>query len=43
MNELESYKEKAFEDIKYIDEFGGEYWGARELMEVLGYSKWRNF
>lgn len=43
MNELESYKEKTFEEIKHIDEFGGEYWEARELMNVLGYSKWGIF
>ena len=32
-----------FESIKHIDEFGAEYWFARELMKVLGYSKWKNF
>lgn len=42
-NELEEYKEKTFEDIKHIDELGNEYWEARELMLVLGYSKWGNF
>ena len=42
-NELEEYKEKTFEDIKHIDELGNEYWEARELMEVLGYTKWGNF
>lgn len=42
-NELEEYQEKTFEDIKHIDEFGNEYWEARELMEALGYSKWGNF
>ena len=31
-----------FEDIKYIDEFGNEYWCARELQKVLEYSQWRN-
>ena len=34
---------KSFEDIKHIDEFGNEFWHARELMEVLQYSKWQNF
>jgi len=42
-NELEAYQEKTFEDIKHINENGIEYWEARELMEVLGYSKWGNF
>ena len=41
--ELEEYKERTFEDIKHIDELDNEYWEARELMEVLGYSKWGNF
>lgn len=42
-NELEIFKEKTFEDIKHRDEIGEEYWKARELMAVLGYSKWGNF
>ena len=43
MNNIEKYKEKTFEDIKHIDEFGHEYWEARELMPLLEYSKWENF
>ena len=43
MNHKESYKEKTFESIKHIDEFGNEYWEARELMPLLEYSKWENF
>ncbi len=34
---------KDFESIKKIDENGVEYWTARELMPILGYSKWQNF
>ncbi len=34
---------KDFESIKKIDENGIEYWMARELMLLLGYSQWRNF
>lgn len=34
---------KDFESIKKIDENGTEYWTARELMPLLGYSKWQNF
>lgn len=34
---------KNFEDIRKIDESGTEYWEARELMPLLGYSKWSNF
>ncbi len=43
MNNIENYNEKIFEDIKHIDEEGHVYWYARELMAVLGYSKWSNF
>jgi len=34
---------KNFEDIKKIDKHGIEYWEARELMPLLGYTEWRNF
>ena len=34
---------KNFEGIKMVDELGVEYWEARELMPLLGYSKWSNF
>lgn len=27
--------EKTFDDIKHIDEYGNEYWLARELQVVL--------
>ena len=43
MNEIKECTEKIFEDIKQIDEFGNEYWSARELMPLLEYSKWENF
>lgn len=43
MNNLETYSESIFENIKHIDEFGNEYWDARELMPLLEYSKWENF
>jgi len=32
-----------FEKIKKISETGYEYWSARDLAELLEYSKWRNF
>ena len=43
MNNIDTYKEKTFEDIKHIDEIGNEYWKARELMLALEYSKWEHF
>lgn len=36
-------EKNSFEDIKHFDEDGQEYWLARELQEVLGYTEWRNF
>lgn len=41
MNDIETITEKLFEDIKHIDEYGNEYWEARELQKVLGYTQWR--
>ena len=43
MNELEEYQRKVFDDIKHVDEEGVEFWYARELMEILEYSKWERF
>ena len=35
MNKIKEYTEKMFEEIKHIDEYGNEYWYARELSKVL--------
>ena len=43
MTELELCKEKVFDYIKHIDEYGNEYWLARKLIPMLEYSKWENF
>lgn len=37
------YTNSMFENIKSIDDYGQEYWYARELSRVLEYSDWRNF
>ena len=42
MNNLKLSNEM-FESIKHVNENGGEFWYARESMEVLKYSKWQNF
>ena len=34
---------KNFEDLKQINPHGAEYWSARELQSLLGYSQWRRF
>ncbi len=41
--ELGKYSEQTFESIKHINEYGQEYWLARELARVLQYADWRNF
>ena len=43
MNELEISNNTTFESIKHVDENGFEFWYARELMNVLEYTKWQNF
>jgi len=34
---------RGFEEIKHVDENGVEYWTARELHPMLGYSTWQAF
>ena len=44
MNKIDNkYTNNTFENIKHIDEYGNEYWYARELQKVLEYKDWRNF
>ena len=43
MNQIEEYNATVFESIKHIDDYGNEYWYARELMQTLEYRKWGNF
>ena len=33
----------SFEALKRINDHGAEYWSARDLQAVLGYSQWRRF
>jgi DNA-damage-inducible protein D len=35
--------QKSFEELKQINRHGAEYWSARDLQPVLGYSQWRRF
>src|ERR1700691_1286687 len=32
-----------FEDLKKVNQHGIEYWSARDLQPLLGYSKWQRF
>lgn len=43
MNQIDEYNEITFERIKHIDEFGNEYWCARELQLALEYKEQRKF
>ena len=42
-DEQNSYTETLFESIKHVDEYGNEFWYARELQKALEYTEWRNF
>ena len=43
MNQISEYNETTFESIKHINEYGKEYWYARELQVALEYKEWRKF
>jgi len=44
MNKIDNkYTNDTFDNIKHIDDYGNEYWYARELQKVLEYKDWRNF
>lgn len=43
MTNIEKYSENIFENIKHTNEYGQEYWFARELQKALKYSQWRRF
>ena len=43
MSKLNAKEYKSFEYIKQINEDGAEFWGARDLADVLQYSNWQNF
>ena len=42
-SEIARYSEETFESIKHVDEYGYEFWYARELQRVLEYTQWRRF
>ena len=43
MNNIEQAQHQSFEEIKQIDKNGNEFWYARALGKLLGYSDFRNF
>lgn len=34
---------RSFEDLKKTNQHGAEYWSARDLQPIVGYSQWRRF
>lgn len=43
MENLENYSEQTFESIKHVNEYGQEFWYARDLQVALGYKRWDKF
>lgn len=41
--ELPSIGGQSFENLKQVNDHGAEYWSARNLQPLLGYSQWRRF
>ncbi len=42
-NQLPVLGGKSFEALKQTNLHGAEYWSARDLQPLLGYSQWRRF
>ena len=38
-----NYTESLFESIRHVNEYGQEFWYAREMQIALEYKEWRNF
>ena len=43
MNNVEKYNEQIFENIKHVNEYGQEFWYARDLQVALEYQRWDKF
>lgn len=42
-DEKNNYTESLFESIRHVNEYGQEFWYARDLQVALEYTEWRNF
>lgn len=42
-NSLTPARQKTFEALKQINPYGAEFWSARDLQPLLGYTQWRSF
>ena len=40
---LSDYTESLFDSIRHVNEYGQEFWYARDLQTALEYTEWRNF
>lgn len=40
---LPAVRQKSFEELKKINQYDAEFWSARELQPLLGYTQWRRF
>ncbi|MCT8139120.1 DNA damage-inducible protein D [Anaerobacillus sp. CMMVII] len=43
MSDIEKYNNETFEYWKQINEFGDDFWYARDIQKILQYKEWRNF
>lgn len=43
MADIEKYSEHTFEQYRNVNEYGEDFWFARDLQVVLQYTEWRNF
>ena len=41
--DTKNYSEEIFEKLKHVNEYGQEFWYARELQSALEYLQWRRF
>ena len=42
-NNILARNPKSFEELRQTNQFGAEYWSARDLQPMLGYNHWRSF
>ena len=42
-NEIEKTRHATFESLRQVNQYGQDFWSARELGKVLGYSEYRHF
>ena len=43
MSPVNTNSSSPFDGIRHVDDAGNEWWSARELMPLLGYTKWQRF